>query len=142
MISLHIFPLLFAGLAWQPACADLLYKWVDSAGHVTYSSLPPPAGTQAEKVQGPPQPSAEAIRQAEEQVKRTQELAREMEDQRRKQEAEEAEEARLRAMQSPPAPVVIEQPVYMPYYYPSYVAPLPRPHPDKPPRRRPRPALP
>ena len=133
----YFLQLLLAGLAWQPTYAAPLYKWVDGAGQVTYSSDPPPAGTPAVKVESPPQPSAEDIRQAAERVKRTEEQASEMEDQRRKREAEAAEEARLRALQTPPEPAVVEQPVYLPQpiYYPPVMAPPGRHH-DK---RRPRP---
>jgi hypothetical protein len=132
MVSAYAFSLLLAGLAWQAAYAAPLYKWVDSAGHVTYSSLPPPAGTPAEKVPLPSQPTAEEIRQSEERAKKIEEQARELEEQRLKQEAQEAEEARLRAMR-PPAPVVIEKPVYLPQpiYYPPVMKP-PRRHRDKP----------
>jgi hypothetical protein len=103
MIPPFVFPLLFAGLLWQPAQAAPLYKWTDSTGRVTYSSLPPPAGARARTIEIPPQPSAEEARQAQERAQRTQEQASEMEDRRRKQEEKEAEEARLRAMQTPPA---------------------------------------
>lgn len=136
MISPNAFLLLLAGLAWLPAHATPLYKWADRSGRVTYSSLPPPAGIQAEKVRVPPQPSAEDIRQAELRVKKAAELASEMEARRRKQAAE---DARLRAMQPPPAPVVIEKPVYVPqpiYYPPVRVSP--RRHPHKPRHDRPR----
>ena len=137
MISPYAFPLLLAGLAAQAACAAPLYKWVDTAGHVTYSSLPPPAGARARTVDIPPQPSAEETRQAAVRAKRMQEQASELEARRREQEAREAEEARLRAMQSPPAPIVIEKPVYVPQpiYYPPVRA-RPRPHHDKHPRPR------
>ena len=137
MISPYVIPLLLAGFAWQPAYATQIYKWVDRAGHVTYSSTPPPAGAKPQKVLAPPQPTAEEIRQAEERAKRTQEQASEMEGRRRKQEEKEAEEARLRAMQTPPAPVVIEKPIYVPQpiYYPPVRA-RPRPHHDKHPRTR------
>ena len=137
MISPYAFPLLLAGLAAQAACAAPLYKWVDTAGHVTYSSLPPPAGARARTIDIPPQPSAEETQQAEARAKRMQEQASELEARRREQEAREAEEARLRAMQSPPPPVVIEKPVYVPQpiYYPPVRVP-PRRHPDRPPRHR------
>ena len=141
MISTCVLPLLLAVLAWQTAQATPIYKWVDSAGHVTYSSTPPPAGAKAQKLQVPPQPTAEEIRDAEARAKRMQEQASELEARRREQEAREAEEARLRAMQSPPAPVVIEKPVYVPQpvYYPPVRVPLRRRHPDDDPRRhRPR----
>ena len=140
MISPYAVPLLLAGFASQAAYATQIYKWVDRAGHVTYSSTPPPAGARLQKMPAPPQPTAEDIRQAEDRAKRTQEQASEMEDTRRKQEEKEAEEARLRALQTPPAPVVIERPVYVPQpiYYPPVRVP-PRRHPDDDPRRhRPR----
>lgn len=144
MISPHVFLVLLAGLAWQPVHAEPLYKWTDSAGHVNYSSSPPPAGVEAERVQPVPQPSAEEIRQAEESVERAQALARELEDERLRQEAEAAEEARLRALESPPPPIVIETPVYVPqpvYYPPVMKPPRKRPPPeDRPPRLRPLPA--
>ena len=139
MISRHALPLLLAGLIWQPACAAPLYKWRDSAGHVTYSSLPPPAGIKAEQLKTSPHPSAEDIRQAEELAKRTEQQASELADARRKQEAEEAEEAKRRALERPPAPVVIETPVYVPQpvYYPP-VRVRPRHHHEPSPRDRPR----
>ncbi|MBI3431074.1 MAG: DUF4124 domain-containing protein [Hydrogenophilales bacterium] len=139
MISRYAFPLLLAGLATQAACAAPLYQWMDTAGHVTYSSFPPPAGTRARTVEIPPQPSAEETRQAAGRAKRMQEQASELEARRREQEAREAEEARLRAMQFPPAPIVIEKPVYVPQ--PIYYRPVRMPHrrhPDRPPRHRPR----
>ncbi len=123
-------PWLLAGLVWQTASAAPLYKWVDRAGQVTYSSAPPPAGTRARAVELPPQPSAEETRQAEARLKRMREQASEMEARRL---AQEAEEARLRAMrQPPPAPIVIEKPVYVPQpiYYPP-VRMAPRRHLDK-----------
>jgi Domain of unknown function (DUF4124) len=140
MISSRAFLLLLAGLACQPVHAEPLYKWTDSAGNVNYSSSPPPAGVEAEKVQPVPQPSAEDIRQAEESLERAQALARELEDERLRQDAAEAEEARLRALESPPPPIVIETPVYVPQpvYYPPVREPRPkRPRPDDEPRRRP-----
>ena len=136
MISPYVFPLLFAGLLWQPVQAAPLYKWMDSTGHVTYSSLPPPSGARAQTIEIQPQPSAEETRQAEARAKRMQEQASDLEARRREQEAREAEDARLRAMQPPP-PVVIEQPVYVPQpiYYPPVRA-RPRPHHDKHPHPR------
>jgi len=136
MISAHLLPLLLAGLVWQPAQAAPLYKWTDRSGRVTYSSLPPPAGIRAETVRVPPSPTADETRQAKERAKKAAELASEIEAQRRQQEAE---EARLRAMPPPPAPVVIEKPVYVPQpiYYPP-VRMSPRRHPRKPVREHPR----
>ncbi|WP_324779291.1 DUF4124 domain-containing protein [Thiobacillus sedimenti] len=129
--------LLLVAFAWQAGHAAPLYKWLDGSGHVTYSSLPPPPGTVAKEMRVPPPPRAEDARQAAEQAKKADALVRELEARRREQEAE---EARLRALRLPPAPVVIEKPVYVPqpvYYPPVRVRPHPR-HPDKPPVRRPR----
>ncbi|MHB1075345.1 DUF4124 domain-containing protein [Thiobacillus sp.] len=130
MIPLRVLGLLLAGLAWQAAQAAPLYKWRDSAGRVTYSSLPPPSGFKAEQLKDASQPDAEAIHQAEARAKKAQELAREMEATRR---AQEADDARRRALQ-PPAPIVIEKPVYVPQ--PIYYPPVRHP-PDRPPRDRP-----
>lgn len=146
-MSPHTFLALLAGLAWQPAHAEPLYKWIDDAGNVNYSSSPPPAGVRAETVQPPPPPSAEEIRQAEESVERAQALARDLEDERLRQETAEAEAARQRALEEAPAPppVVIERPVYVPqpvYYPPVRESPPKRPRPDGKPPRRPRPGEP
>lgn len=145
MISPYAFALLLAAVVCQAADAAL-YKWVDRTGQVIYSSDPPPAGTPAEKVQEPPQPSAEEVRQTEERLRKIEEQAEELAAQRRQQEAEAAEEARLRALQSPAPPVVIEKPVYVPQpvYYPPVMKPPPkkRQHDKDRPRRRPPPATP
>jgi len=58
------FHLLLAVLVCQPASADPLYKWTDSAGRVTYSSTPPPGGVKAKTIKMPPPPSEEDIKQA------------------------------------------------------------------------------
>lgn len=136
MIPPKFLCLLLVGFAWQAAQAAPLYKWRDSAGRITYSSLPPPPGLKAEQLKDASPPDAEAIRQAEVRAKKAQELAREMEAARR---AEEAEDARRRALQ-PPAPIVIEKPVYVPQpiYYPPVRHRPPRRHPpDRPPGDRP-----
>jgi hypothetical protein len=122
MISPRVFSLIFAALACSSAAADPVYKSVDSAGNVTYSSTPPKGG-KAEKVDVPPPPTEAETQQAEERKKKAEEMSSEMEAQRREKEAaqaaKEAEEARLREAQKPP--VVIETPVYapQPYYPPS-----------------------
>ena len=136
MISTYIYSLLLAVLVSQPASADTIYKWVDSEGQVTYSSIPPPGRIKAEIVALPPPPSEEEIKQAQDRVKRTEEQARELENQRLEQEAREAEEARLRKAQQPQPPIVIERPVYVPQpiYYPPAHRPGPRPpHEPRPP---------
>lgn len=140
MTSRWAFPLLFAALGWQPAAAVPIYKWVDDAGRVTYSSLRPPAGVRAEKVEPAPQPPVEDVRQAEERTERARALARELEAERIRQEAEAAEAARRRALQVPPPPIVIEKPVYVPqpvYYPPAWKRPPKRPRPDDTPARAP-----
>jgi hypothetical protein len=136
MVSVRLFPLLFAGLACQAGVAAPLYKWVDRAGEVTYSSAPPPAGAKAEKLTLAPPPTAAEVRQAEDRVKRIETLANELADQRLQKEAD---EARLAA--APPAPVVVEKPVYVPQpslYAPVLVEPLRRPHTETHRRHRPR----
>jgi hypothetical protein len=120
MMSPRIFPLLFAALASTPALADELYKSVDSAGNVTYSSTPP-KGAKVEKVDLLPPPTEAEVQTAEERLKRNEAQANEFEAQRRKKEAAEAErkaeEARQRETQPP---IVIETPdeVPQPIYYP------------------------
>lgn len=147
MIPAYLYSLLLAGLVCQSASAGPIYKWVDSTGQVTYSSTPPPGRIKAEQVAVPPPPSEEDIKQARDRVKRTEEQAREMENQRLEQEAREAEEARLRKAQQPQT-IVIEKPVYVPqpnYYYPPATRPRPRPpvkpHPPVEPPPSPRPDL-
>ena len=139
-MSPHVFTLLFAALASTSAVADELYKSVDSAGNVTYSSTPP-AGSRVEKMEVAPPPSEAEVQAAEERLKKNEAQANELETQRLEKEAAEAErkaeEARLREAQQP---IVIEKPVYVPqpaYYpqggYPSGglppIRPLPRPSP-------------
>jgi len=143
MISPPLLTLLLAVLAWQPACADPLYKWVDSEGRVTYSSTPPPAGAKAEKVEVAPPPSAEDIWQAEERAKRIEAQAEGLTNQRLEQEAEErareAEEARRREAEQAKRPVVIEKPVYVPQ--PLYYPPPRKPPPPRPPKPPPQPPI-
>lgn len=139
-MSPHVVTLLLAALAGTPAMADALYKSVDSAGNVTYSSTPPKGG-KAEKLDIAPPPDEAEVQAAEERLKRQEAQANELESQRQEKEAAEAEReaeaARLREAQQP---VVIEKPVYVPQpvYYPpgGYppgsmppVRPLPRPLP-------------
>jgi hypothetical protein len=133
------FSLLLALLPWQPVHAAPIYKWVDSAGQVTYSSTPPPAGVQTEKVEMAPPPTEAQIQEAKERARRDEEQARELEKARLEQEAaRQAEEERLREMQAQ-QPIVIEKPVYIPQplYYPPDVQ-RPRPLPPARPRPDPR----
>lgn len=122
--SLFAISLLLAVAGPQSALATSIFKWVDDTGQVIYSSTPPPRGVQAESIEPAPQPTADAVREAEERTERAQALARELETERLIHEAEEAEAAeaaRLRALESePPMPMIIETPVYVPQpvYYP------------------------
>jgi hypothetical protein len=124
MNHVHVLPLLLATLLLQAAHADPIYKSVDSAGNVTYSSTPP-AGVKVEKVDVPPSPTEEETRQATERMKQVEKRASEMEssrlEQQAKEQAREAEEARQREAQNP---VVIQQPAYAPQ--PGYYPPIPR----------------
>ncbi len=130
----------FLLLCWSlAACAQAgqIYKWVDSAGQVTYSSSPPPPNAKGEQLAMPPPPASEEVLQAKDHAKRDEEQARELERLRLEREAaRKAEEDRLRASQPPP-PVVIEKPVYVPK--PVYVQPV-HPHPAVKPSGKP-PAL-
>jgi hypothetical protein len=134
MNASQVLSLLLASLAWQTALADQVYKSVDSAGRVTYSSTPP-AGTKSEKVELPPTPSEADTQQAAEQVKKAEARASELEAQRLEREAaekaKEEEEARLREAEKPVTPVVIEKPVYVPtpIYGGPYPPKVPRPVP-------------
>jgi hypothetical protein len=133
MMSPPVFSLLLAVLASPSAVADELYKSVDSAGNVTYSSTPP-RGVKAEKVELAPPPAETEIQAAEERLKKNAAQANELETQRREKEAAEAEReaeaARLREAQQP---IVIEQPVYVPQ--PVYYPPAGGGYPQRPPIR-------
>lgn len=133
----RVLSLLFVSLAWQTAFAEQIYKSVDSAGRVTYSSTPP-AGTKAEKVELAPPPTEEEAQQAAEQVKKAGARASELEAQRLEREAaekaKEEEEARRREAEKP---AVIEQPVYVPPPY--YDGGLYLPQPPRVPKPLPRP---
>jgi hypothetical protein len=124
--------LLLALLAWRPASADPIHKWVDSTGQVTYSSTPPPAGVPSEKVEVASPPTEDQIRQAQERAMRDKAQARELEKERLELEAaRKAEAERRSAMQPTPPTVVIEKPVYEPQ--PIYSPPVI----ERPPGRRP-----
>lgn len=123
MMSPRVFSLLFAALACSSAMADALYKSVDSAGNVTYSSTPPKGG-KVEKLEVAPPPTEAEIRETEERLKKYEAQASELEAQRLLKEAEEAareaEEARLREEQKPEPRTETEMPEAAPQpdYYP------------------------
>lgn len=143
MMSPRVFSLLFAALASASAMADALYKSVDSAGNVTYSSTPPKGG-KVEKLEVAPPPTEAEVQAAEERLKKNAAQANELEAQRREKEAaqaaQEAEEARLREAQKPVEPLVIETPAPPPDYYPTpgtrYPSGVPIPLPAPMPRSR------
>jgi hypothetical protein len=119
----QFFSLLLAALTSSASVADELYKSVDSAGNVTYSSTPPQGG-KAEKLEVAPPPSEAEVQATEARLKKHAAQAEELEAERRQKEAAEAEReaeaARQREAQQPVQPVVIETPVYVPQpvYYP------------------------
>ena len=123
MKSAQLCALLLATLASAASVAGELYKSVDSAGNVTYSSTPP-QGVKVEIVEVAPPPVEAEIQAAEERLKRNAAQAAELEAERREKEAaqaeREAEAARQQAALQPGEPVVIETPVYVPQpvYYP------------------------
>ena len=126
-MSPRILVLLFAALASAPALADSLYKSIDSAGNVTYSSTPPKGG-KVEKVDVPPPPTEAEVQAAEERLKSYGAQANELESQRREKEAaqaaQQAEAARQREAQQP---IVINVPADgpQPIYYPESGAGFP-----------------
>ena len=135
MMSPPVFLLLLVALASTATVADELYKSVDSAGNVTYSSTPP-QGVKVEKMEVAPPPGEAEVQAAEERLKKNEAQANELETQRLEKEAAEAEReaeaARLREAQQP---IVIEKPVYVPQpvYYPPTGSGYPqRPHPIRP----------
>jgi hypothetical protein len=135
MISPCVLTLLFATLASVPAAAGPLYKWTDSAGRVTYASSPP-AGVSAVLLAVPPPPSEDEVREAKARLERVRAQLARLEDARR---AREEEEARLRALQQPAPPIIVERPVYVPQpaiYIPVLAPAVHRDHEPRP--RRPR----
>lgn len=139
MRSLHFISLLPALLASSSVLADAIYKSVDSAGNVTYSSTPP-AQTKAQKVDLPPPPTPAEIQAAEARQQNNARQANELEAERQErvaaEAAREAEAQRQREAQKAMEPVVIEVPVYPPQtdYYPPDgsnrpILPQPRPIP-------------
>jgi len=142
MKPIRVLPLLLATLLLQTAHADTIYKSVDSAGNVTYSSTPP-EGVKSQRLDVLPPPTEEEVRQAKARVKQAEEKSGEMENIRLEQQAKEqaraAEQAQQREAQQP---VVIQPPVYVPQrgYYPPVQArppvnrptPLPSPPPARP----------
>ena len=109
--------LLIATLASTPTAADALYKSVDSAGNVTYSSTPPKAG-KVQKLDVAPPPSEAEVRATEERLKKNAAQAQELEAQRQEREAaeaaREAEAARQREEEQANLPAEAESPAALP----------------------------
>jgi hypothetical protein len=100
-LSKLLFLPLVAALPSGNCAAEMIYKSVDEAGQVTYSSQPPPGSIEVEDMPLAPGPSAEAVRYARERAKDTQETVdsrRQALRKRRDKEAEARKEARRERM--------------------------------------------
>ena len=124
-------------LLTQHAQATRIYKSVDAAGNVTYSSLPPGDAVSIEKITISPdydvtssadtKANIDAIKQTADQL----EKERKQREQERKAAQKETEEAANKQAKAPPETVIHYYPVYPFYYYPGRPFP-PRPHPPRP----------
>lgn len=72
-------------LSATPVAAETVYKSVDDAGHVTYSSTPPSNSVEVEAVPLAPAPSQANVEAAEKNLKQTEKMADELEKQRLEQ---------------------------------------------------------
>lgn len=132
--------ILFTGIS----SAQPLIKSIDKSGKVTYSDHPLDGATSVTEVEPPPQPSKEAVKEAEERLQRLIE-----EDAKAEKERKAAEEARrkeaLERMRSRPKVIVIKEkrtPQPNTYYlypphHPGVHPPGHRPPAHKPPGQRP-----
>lgn len=122
------FLLLLAVLASASASADALYKSVDSAGNVSYSSTRPKAG-KVEKLEVAPPPSEAEVRATEERLRKNaaqaQELQAQRQDRQAAEAAREAEEARQREEAQADAPDASDPPVAPPPFYPPPISGYP-----------------
>lgn len=128
-----------------------VYKSVDEAGHVTFSTEPPEDAVRTETVHVPPGPSAQATEQA---VERARELEKRSDAQfealtrRRQQKAQARRDAeRLRldreaAERKRRIDEAAENRVRQPSYYPAYPLYWGRPYPPRPPVNLPYPPKP
>ena len=127
-MSPHPVLLLLAALASTSASADALYKSVDSAGNVSYSSTPPKAG-KVEKLEVAPPPSEAEVRATEERLRKNaaqaQELQAQRQDRQAAEAAREAEETRQRKETQADEPGEAEQPVTPPPLYPPPISGYP-----------------
>lgn len=120
--------LLLAMLASASASADALYKSVDSAGNVSYSSTPPKAG-KVEKLEVAPPPSEAEVRATEERLRKNAAQAQELEAQRQDRQAaaaaREAEDTRQREEAQADAPDASDPPTAPPPFYPPPISGYP-----------------
>ena len=119
--------LLLAALVSSSASADALYKSVDSAGNVSYSSTPPKAG-KIEKLEVAPPPSEAEVRATEERLRKNAAQAQELEAQRQDRQAaaaREAEDTRQREEAQADAPDASDPPTAPPPFYPPPISGYP-----------------
>jgi len=103
--------------------SDTLYKSIDDAGRVTYSSQPPPTAVEIEEVQVAPGPTAEATENAAARVKETEQKVdahyRELRERREQEAAERERIARETAERQKRIEESLDQPAMaVPYYWP------------------------
>ncbi len=79
-----IMPLMFISLL----SADEVYRTVDEAGNVTYTDVPPEGDASAERIELPPPPSAESLRETEQRNLELKKAAEEAKRARQKQQRE------------------------------------------------------
>jgi len=127
------FSLLFLGCAH--ALAGEVYKSVDAAGNVTYSTTPPADAVEVQAVDLPPGPSEQQVQEAVERAGQTRQAADKMTEQRRQKEQayrERREQAGQENVQSQaPADTSGDSYYGAGWGYPYYPRPI-RPHPPKP----------
>jgi hypothetical protein len=111
-LALFLAPLIMSFLIivlWFPAQAQVIYKTVDTEGNVSYSSIPPDSGQQAETIQGLPEPDPADVEAA---VQRQEKIEEEIE--KLEQQQIEQAERRDEAKDSGTTIVVTSNPVIIP----------------------------
>jgi hypothetical protein len=122
-LSIFLFLLVATLLPGGAFGSDTLYKSIDEAGRVTYSSQPPPAAVEIEEVQVAPGPSAEVTEKAAARVKETAKKVdahyRELMERREQEAAERERIARETAERQKRIEESLDQPAMaVPYYWP------------------------
>jgi len=90
---------IFLLLAASAGNAETIYKSIDENGKVTYSTTPTENATQSKSIDIAPPPSEEAIKAAQDRHERTKEAADILDENRKKRDAKNAEENRLKREQ-------------------------------------------